>query len=400
MTTAKKAKDKRTLEANISRSGQHISIQWIDRDAGGQVWEDYLVPLRPVLKCGEDLRGLLTDLEQCDWTASGEPDRLYCLRQLAKCGARLYDLLLTGTESRESSQFAATQFRTWFEKTVCTNVDEWRIQVIHQQYDTLVLPWGLVFSPPTNSDADIDQLSDKFEDYKNFWAHSYGLAVRGTRGLESEKTQTVPKASDSRITITIEAGREVIEFAKREKPALTDHFFESQVAGNMDQLVDVSQTYDEMNIFWYMHLRAEDGRLMLDEEPLEALELSDVTKRRQYVLLLMLDGDSVLSSNGGIGWLRHTLIHGRSGLIAAETDITNPQLSLFGWTFMKRIMQEKNKWLADTIADAREEFWPRSLLLGVYCDPLHIEFNPPLENEIAQADQFLSSMKTYFYAKG
>lgn len=394
MAKVSRTKDKKTLEANLSRSGQHISIQWIVRDESVETWEDYLVVSRTVLACGAKQRERLADLESCDWSADGEAERLDCLRQLAKGGIELYELLLTGADGVESSQLAAKRFREWFEKTVRTDPDNWRIQVVHQQYDTLVLPWGLVFTPLADG-GDTDTLTHDFDDYFNFWAHSFGLAVRGTHGLEAEKTEAVPKASDSRVTITIEVGDEVIEFAKKNKPSLSDEYFESRVAEDMDQLIEVSQNYDEMNIFWYIQLQAEDGRFILDGEPFEASEFSDVAERRQHILLLMLDGDSVLTSDGGISWLRQMLIHGRSGLLAAETDITNPDLKLFGWTFLKTIMEEQNQWLADAIADARKEFWPQSILFGVYCDPLNIQFNPPLENEIQHADAFLESVRTF-----
>ena len=185
----KKARDKNTLEANISRTGNYISVKWIARGEKLKDWEDYedyLIPIRAVISCSKDLREILAGLEGCDWTEQGDSLRLSKLRELAARGTELYHLLLTGTAEKESSQRIARKFRKWFENTVAPDQENWRIQIVHHQYDTLVIPWGLVFTPLAD-DGDTEKLSLDFDDYNNFWAHSFRLAVRGTLGLESEK---------------------------------------------------------------------------------------------------------------------------------------------------------------------------------------------------------------------
>ena len=89
--------------------------------------------------------------------------------------------------------------------------------------------------------------------------------------------------------------------------------------------------------------------------------------------------------------MRTMLEIGRTGLIAAETDIKKDELLHFGWTLLKFILESKLP-LIDAIDKARktDKFWPKSILYGVYCDPVNIYFNPPPEEEIEKADRFLN----------
>ena len=382
---------KPTLQARIETSGEHVTIMWEVYAEDGKTWQPYKVTLEDLQRASDATLNRLKELEACDWLDISGAEVRPLLLNLAEAGIRQYEVLMTGADNDDKSQKNAHDFREWFEKNVAPNSSEWRIQIVHHQYNAPLISWGLTFTPIP--DKDLRNLSTDWNDYQNFWANGFKLACRGALLHEADRLPHLIKDFEAKIAITVEVSDE--ELLEHHNALDAEDQLEGgeKIANSVRLFEMLSKKYEEHNMFWYVSLEREDNSYVVDDDELTLASIQKARDRTNKIFVMFFDGDSVLRSKRGARWVNEMLDKGRTGMISAEVDIRNKQLTYFGWEFLKHTIYAQKPLIA-AVHEAREAYWPRSLLYGVYCDPLHIYFEPPPANDVTMADGFLKSVKS------
>lgn len=381
----------RTLQATLERSGDHIAVRWEIDEPEGEKWRRYSVSLRDVLRCADEVQEALDHLANADWADQSGAEVQPRLKSLAKAGSKLYNALMHGDPMARRSEETANKFRSWFEEAVLADTDNWRVQVVHHQYDAAMVPWGLTFSPI--DDEEYEDLTLDWKDYKNFWAMSLNLSCRGVLRKEADRFTRI-RDIDTTIALTVEAGEDVMEFHKKNLPDFDEDEIDGRLAKRVKDFEKISKEHELYNVFWYVFLNQAEGGYFLDDDELTISAIKKAKANIGKIFIMFLDGNAVIRGERGVKWVDTLLDKGRTGLIATEADVKNPQLTHVGWRFLKWIIRSE-KPLIDAVHSARIKFWPKSLLYGVYCDPLRIYFNPAPEEEIKLADRFLKSIEKF-----
>lgn len=384
----------RTLQATIEQSGDSLSVRWEFDEEDGKIWQSYKIKLDEIQRSSDEILDGLRRLEAIDWSDPTGAALQPCLRKLVKAGKRQYEVLMTG--DGRTAEFAK-EFREWFESEVAPNSANWRVQVVHHQYNSPLICWGLTFTPLQSKDS--DALGTDWEDYQNFWSISLKLACRGILLKRADQMQLRLGDYETKVPVTVEVSDELIN-QYEQAVGEAEHFsVREQISNTVKSFEKTSERNELQNVFWYVFLGQEDNALVIDDDELTSNSIRKARDNISKVFVMFLDGHSVIRGKRGTRWVETLLDKGRTGLISTEVDINNQDLVYFGWEFLKFVLarpeddaipNSKTKPLIEAIHEARKEFWPKSLLYGVYCDPLHIFFQPPPEGEIKAADDFLT----------
>ena len=390
MGNKKKTAKTNTLQATVEKSGDKVSVLWEADSKSGKRWKEYDVLLDDLQHTSSAAVKVLRDLESCDWEDKSESAIRPLLGKLASAGMRQYEVLMSGDSSHQRSMDAAKEFRTWFEDEVAPNSEQWRIQIIHKQYEAPLVCWGLTFTPI--SQKELRKLTTDWKDYSNFWVNSFCLACRGLLAREADRLPELLPIHRSQIALTVEVSDDHV--AEHRQTLKQEDQLEGggKVANSVRLFEMISKQYEEYNLFWYVSLERADNAYVVDDDELTLSSIQKARDNTSQVFIMFLDGDSVIRSKRGTRWVNELLDKGRTGLISSEIDIKNEQLTHFGWEFLKYVIYT-SKPLIDAVHEARKHFWPRSLLYGVYCDPLHIYFEPPPDADVRLADGFLESLR-------
>lgn len=385
------AKSLKTLQATVEQAGEHLSIRWeIDED-GGQIWEPYEISLDEIHVRTNAVLDALKRLEATDWSDMSGAEQQPNLRNLVEVGLLQYETIITG-HGRTAG--IAKQFRDWFETEVASQNGEWRIQVVHHQYDAPLICWGLTFTPMKG--LDLNSLSTDWEDYQGFWAVSLKLACRGVLLKQGDRITEPFQGFEGRVPITLDVDEDLLDDYKASMSEDDWLRVSGQFPNTIHRVLETSRSNELQNVFWYVSLEQESGVYIIDDDELSINTVRKARDNLSRILVMFLDGDSVIRGRRGMSWVETLLHKGRTGLISTEVDIKNPQLTYFGWQFYRYVISAK-KPLIEAIYDARlhQDFWPKSLLYGVYCDPLRIYFIPPPDGEIKAADNFIDFVLTH-----
>ena len=389
MTKNGEAKGVKTLKLALRKSGTWIEASWSEELKGGAVKpisDIYAIPLRDLKTQSDNVRTALAGIEQYRSTdANLEP----LLHKLAQAGEKLYETLLTGDLEHRLSARTAEQFRDWFEKNVIPSPGKWRIQVVHEDYNAPVVPWGLVFTPLTI--GKITDLGETWQEYNNFWALSFQLACRGINRDVADGLPDI-NGDDAVLAMTIKVEDRIVQ--KYNKDAINRHDYRQQVTSTIKTFEQFPDDRLKHNIFWYVYLNEGESGYYLEDQEIEPSAIQMMVKsRRSSVMIMFLDGNAVIGGERGAKWVQAILHSGHTGIIAAETDIVNPVVNDRGWEFWIYILQVEHKTLLTAITEARQKFWPESLLYGVYCDPVNIEFEPTPHDEVVKAQRFMKFVR-------
>lgn len=400
--------DVRTLQMTLQHAGDRVSVNWQTTD-GSRNWDPYDVAELGLSMASEKIRRELSDLQNLDWSDAErwQPEdaaAMYgdILQRLASAGEDLYKALFTGHPREPASQEDAANFRAWFEENVLGEMENaWRIQVVHMNFARAIVPWGLAYAPTLNASKSPETLDPTYENYSGFWCSKFRLACRGPFANEISK----PSACDgemAQFVAVIEAEEDIVDqfstTARREwsseqgiKPDYVVH----------EKLDLQKHARSGTDMFWYVSLRAHGGNLTLGGQP---IRVHDAMPANEKLNLMLIDGDAVIRHDRGTDWVKICLNMGESGLIAAETDITNDSMRFFGWEMLKQLVRgreptrgtqneeaSKSLPLIDAMEAARRELWPRSLLYGVYCNPLHVYLDPAPHRAIETVNGFLKN---------
>lgn len=380
----------RTLQATIGQSGDYLDIRWEIDEEGGKIWQPYKIELEAIQRCSTEVLEGLGRLENIDWAEQSGAELQPCLRAIVEAGMRQYEVIMTG---QHRTAEAARDFRDWFESEVAPKSDRWRIQVVHHQYDAPLICWGLTFTPL--ADIEGNKLGTGWEDYQHFWSVSLKLACRGFLLRQADQLPGKLGDYETKVPVTVEVSDELIEEYKK-KTESEKFSIGEQISNTVRSFEGTARRNELQNVFWYVFLEQEDNAYVIDNDELTSNSIRKARNNVSKIFIMFLDGHSVIRGERGTRWVETLLHKGRTGLISTEVDINNKQLCYFGWEFLKYVLGRqgddgKTKPLIEAIHEAREVFWPKSLLYGVYCDPLHIYFQPPPEGEINAADDFLKS---------
>lgn len=403
MATPNNGVQSRTLQAVLDHSKERVSVHWrvLEDELDDETdWDPYFVSERQLNRLSKELREQLSLLQAVDWTgfehwtvkrkkeAFGE-----ILEEMANTGTELYGALMTGLQGDRQSEEDSKVFRDWFEETVLPAEEgSWRIQIIHTNYSKDIVPWGLVFTPRSPDD---DDRSPTFENYKNFWCSSFRLACRGTFLEEADEIEDRRDGDLTKVAVVIE--RDVDQYdsferTRARKPDRDRDLRRDYIAHDKREFRRLAFNQKKNDVFWYISLKSDGGAYSLGGQPLGHQEISSSYEQvnEDRIIIMLIDGDAVIRNDRGSQWVESALEIGRAGLIAVETDIQNPQLRYFGWLLLKSLIKSLSKNpLIDAMQEARREFWPHSLLYGVYCNPLHFYLHDRPDDIIDFIDRFL-----------
>lgn len=377
-----KKSEARTLQVKLEYLPDSVSVMWsqLDGQPDGQI-ERYYISKTDLIKRSRDVRDVLTELQACD-PDTDDPHAEYAevLRKLARAGEALYSTLFTAVESDEIGQYVAAEARSWFEEEILAEPEKHRIQFVHSQSNEMIAPWGLVFTPFQEGEGDIDALGADFDDYRNFWCNSFRLAC-GAGGSTFDKFDH-PRREAMHAICVMEWEDDEMDAQQRDRDLIEVH---KEVAPkSKDRISALARDHGDVDQFWYFSLRAtEDGSgYHMGGDLLHSADFKRTLRKHQksgeHLAVMLLDGDGVIRHDRGATWVQYALELGRSGLIAVETDITNPDLRRFGWHIISYMIRksDKDRTFIQSIAEMRRDFWPQSLLYGVYCDPSEVYFDP------------------------
>ena len=392
-------KTAKTLMLILADASDCIRVRWALENVTPEEQEalqgmgDYRIPLSKLAESSDAVREKLEDLEDCDWSETEEArdGRNLRLRNLARAGIDLYETLMQGDPEHRVSLKTAKAFRRWFEETVLPVPDDWRIQVVHQEYDAPVIPWGFVYAPTGESlPAEGGQNG---EAYDGFWALRFRLACRGINRMDADRKYNKRDPVEAKLALTLNIDEDDVNAYGKGNIGDKEDVRE-RLSRDVATFEKFPRAYSEYDIFWYIFLnKGESGGYRLADREIDDALIERLTDMIGNLMIMFLDGNAVIRGERGVKWVHAMLQLGRTGLIASETDIKNEQLDGFGWSMWKSILESERP-LIEAIDAARREFWPKSLLYGIYCDPLNIYFAPPPEQEIGKADRFMDHVRS------
>ena len=283
-----KAKPENTLMLGLDKSGQYVDVQWTVDDAESD-WDRYSVSLTELTERSEEVRKQLAELQACSWSDSEEAmdRRILRLQNLARAGTKLYETLMEGDASDRPSVRAANAFREWFEKTVLKAPHEWRIQVVHQQYDAPVVPWGLVFTPL--QDKSIKDLGEGVDDYMNFWALCFKLACRGPNRRAADQQFTERDQIQARLALTVKVEEELLKQYGEGKTGDKEDV-RQRVSTSIETFEKFPRESGGFDIFWYIFLNEGGPGYRLGDGEIDDSLIDDVKKKTENVMIMFLDG--------------------------------------------------------------------------------------------------------------
>lgn len=383
------------LRAVLDYEEDGVRVTWSTKYPEETEFEWYVILQEDLRRCTTNIRRELDKLQEME-PAGGADDLSRfrdVLRSLARQGADLYEVLLTGKDQDDSpiNQRVATKFRAWFEETVRDDPDvRWRIQFVHPQSAEFIVPWGLVFTPP--KDGDFDSLGYVPGDFRQFWSVRHRAACSV---VTPRKVGDGPEARDNvAVSAYLEMGGALLK--QSVKPAgHSEDEDDPVIADDSSEAKRISRRLRRYDQFWYFWLDPEPEFQQHKAHELENI-LATNRLRDDRIVCVLMDGDAVVRTDRGPGWLSATLRLGRSGLIAAESDINNPALKCFGWSILRHVASQERPFM-DAVMEAREQLWPHSLLYGVYCDPEMFP-SPPDTRRIGVVDDILKTMDLTIYS--
>ena len=393
-----------TLRAMVRHDNDSVSLEWAIEghpDTGDPEFEPYLVAQNRLYDCGDQIRRILDDLQASLSGTKGAPSNktMESVRRLAWGGAEFYDVVTCGRAGDNASKLRADEFRDWFERVVVPAPHgQWRIQIEHENFSTKVLPWGLIFPPP--QDRSIDDLSDTLEDFSSFWCMSYFLACSGP--TQQEAANNIRSAEQFVMAAIIELdNNQVEEYLKINtiNGALDRDEINNVFGTSSSNLRRIAGQSSNQSRFWYVSLKAKDGAYRLSKHELLENHFANPAElgvKESGVGMVLLDGDAVIRGDRGSDWVKEILHAPRTGMIAVETDISNPHLKFGGWDFLQSIIYQKDKTFLWAIHHSRQQYWPFCLLYGVYSNPLYLSPAPPheLADDISAYLEFVKSRIT------
>lgn len=393
------------LRMELRHEGDHIEVLWKVLGPAGQSssggkpaegqpgfsWNGYYVSSHTIDGLGRMIREHLQSLQGIDWKldnlTSSAAQYGPILAQLAGAGQSLHAAIMRGVEGDDLSEMRANKFRAWFEKDViAAPVGAWRIEVVHTTYSKQIAPWGLAFTP-TKKEAIAALDPANPDDYSNFWAARFKLAVRGS-AIDPENNERDGSQIGLACVLELDSSA-VTQIESWDRPGESDNF-QRHIRWDRDGYQDLAKQNSRNDLFWYISLQADGGAFRLGREKIDPIDL-DANRGRSNqdrVVLMMLDGDAVIRNDRGHDWIERALNIGQSGLIAVEADIRNPQVRHYGWRVLQTILMSRLP-LIDAVAKIRREHWPLALLYGVYCSPVHVAVTPPPEDTIHKIDEWL-----------
>ncbi|MEQ1817808.1 MAG: hypothetical protein ABL871_04295 [Terricaulis sp.] len=365
----------------------------------GFAWSGYFVSSPVIDGLGETIRKHLQALQGIDWDLNNQAASADAygpiLAQLISAGQELHGAIFRGDQGDELSKPRADKFAAWFTKHVLNApVGAWRIEVIHVKFSKLITPWALACVPMSKTAvATLDPSNP--DDYGNFWGARFKLAVRGSaRDMKEEREGR--DGRDFRLACVLELDDFAVTHIESSGPPGEDMRLRHHIGWDRAGYTALAKRHRSNDLFWYISLKADVGAFVLGKEEISPSALEDnrsLVSDTDRVVLMMLDGDAVIRGDRGPDWLKKALEIGRSGLIAVEADIRNPQVHHYGWRVLKHVLKSQEP-LLDAMAYARRECWPLGLLYGIYCSPVHAAAAPPPEPTIKMVDKWLETVRS------
>lgn len=400
----------RTLRMDLRHQNENVEITWsvtgrtpkgADPKEGepGFSWDGYFVSAGNIDRLSESIRKHLQDLQALDWTVSengvaGDAAAFRpILTRLIEDGRDLHASVLHGVDGEPKSQRRSAAFRAWFdEHVVGAPTGSWRIEVVHAKFSKSIAPWGLAWVPMT-MDAVAKLDASKPEHYANFWGARFKSAVRGI-------TTDIKEATDERRNVRLACVLELDNLAvtqmesRSQRPGEADGI-RMHLGWDREAYQALAERHKHYDLFWYLSLQADAGSFVIGEDQISSadLDINKTNNNADRVVLMMLDGDAVVRGDRGPDWVKKALDIGKSGLIAVEADVRNPQVRHFGWRILRDVLQSQEP-LLDAMARARTKWWPLGLLYGIYCSPVHASVTPPPQATIEQVDKWIDIIRS------
>lgn len=367
--------DRQELTIRLEPGAGWIEVQWLVE--GANLSTRYSIQAATVEAAGAAVRAALSELERIVPRTSGQDEaRAVALRGVAAAGQQLYRALFIGS-SPDQNEAAARQ-RSWFETEVLSEPEKWRVQFV-QTAKGRIMPWGLTFTE--REGRDLSALGAAMEDYQDFWCIGLSCAIRGV--IQPPKRTTL--VNNIRIGAILEADNNTLEHYCTRANNLSRQDMESlkqNLIGDKRRAREVKRQAHETACYYYISLKAEadNDRGGVDDGGSytyggERIRPRDILPDSGgHIRLVLFDGDAVIRYDRGEEWVEFCMNEPLSGCIAVESDIAQPENHMFGWSIFEHAVQS-DKPLLDSVAEAREKYWPMSILYGLYCNPLNVSVN-------------------------
>ena len=375
------------LRAHLKQSqtaDEIVEICWTSVDEG-TAFEPYFLDLAQLSRATERIRSAL-DTVQAAMHHGTSITEAEPLRELARNGLDLYGVVMTCSPRKSTGQNAAVTFRQWFESVVIPSKEDWRIEMLVEDVSEVV-PWGLVFCPSPS--IEIDDLETKYDDYVGFWCNRFRLAT--FKGVPSPQASILP-SDHFRFSLIVEEDESKLPMKVQKdlkvEQTRSHAVLEERMFGERFDALEFLMDHDDFHHFVYMSLQ-------VDGDHNDHGSLRSLRETIDGNLFVFLDGDAIIRGDRDQEWLFTLFNSGWAGLIAAETDITNDNLKLAGWDFLKEVLTYAQP-LAFSIHEARRSFWPGSILYGVYSDPMQLSLDPRPPTDFTALDKHLQIFREQY----
>ncbi len=363
-----------------------VDIAW--HVVGGTKGGNFAVDGEALARLNAELRNKALHQLQLVCDEAGSDATAAALQAVALGGAKLYAALTTGFPGKLRAKANADAFRTWFEAELLPAPSgAWRIEFILLE-PGFVVAWGLIFTQRASEERAFSELGCGFEDYEAFWCCRFRVA---TYSLPDTSEPPVISGRDTSMTAVVERwDHDYTRLDSRIRAALRAA---NRLHGKTDTLIEHHlESEPEWHHIIYVSLRP--------VTELEAAAFDDIVDNvisDDSFKFLVLDHGAVVRGDRGDSWPKMMLNGKWSGLIAAETDITNARLCLAGFEFLMTALEKSgNRALADSLTEVRRSLWPQSLLYGVYCDPRRVIFSPVPREELITGGVLRALLMPFF----
>lgn len=362
------------VEASV---GNSLKITWGDTHTCSD-FLPYSIDRDRLIRCSDNVRRCLKELVVTHISEHGVNESAQKLKDLAKAGSKLYDILFLG-DNNERSEI----IKSWLKDKYL----ESKPRIIVTVGDRIYVPWGLIF------DSDPEILSDKIniELFENFWCLKYLLSSKYYR-----INPIIIKTKTNSIEVIPVINRKAFEtatrdFAKEEGDIINQ--LSSRWNGPAYSKRDFLDRWEQSvgsDILIYFYCHANGTNLALSDNEMFTIDDFSLELRRKPTIeqrtnsaIVFLNGCSTAIGDSGGGFLEATASSDFCGFIGTETEVPNIFALRFGSAFLREWLNGAGS-ILHVMNIMRRKHWPLGLLYSIYCFP---EFQVEKTNRFASLSE-------------
>ena len=381
-------RSRKILRAQLRRADtdqrELIGVNWKLIAEGAEKSETwfYAIDLESLKARVKGLQKALNDLQNLYRTNISKSDWAPALIKLAEEGQALYETLMTGSSEKNGYIKNAVFFREWFEANVAdAALGEYDI---HFQLGVVkpLIPWGLTFTP--RAGRSLNSLEGNYDEFKDFWCIRHNLMSYSDHSNRPKLEPKPMKGDDFTLTVVCEEEKghslwklSLESLRSEEMPTSKE---------DLKNFVDTKTSFSQL---MYFNPNPSSRFISVGSDELLPSELfemfSQVGKRIERMKkrngikvtagFAFVDQEAIFHGEQGEEWIDTFMGSQWGGVIAAEVSFSNQALRGFGVLLFNRIINAEEP-ASETISKIRKEFWPFSLLYGVYYNVEQLYLKP------------------------